>query len=164
MTDKQLRKLNRAELLQVLLDQSRQLDQLRAQLEQANARLNSRQLMIDHAGSIAEASIQINQVFEAAQQAAAQYLENIQDLSGRQEAVCARLEADCRSQCEQLLAQTQEKCRAMEAAAQKNCEQLTLDAKTKASDIWGEATQRLDELLARQDLRKQAQPDAKEPN
>ena len=47
MTDKELRKLNRAELLQLLLEQSRQNDELHAQLQQANAQLSSRQILLD---------------------------------------------------------------------------------------------------------------------
>ena len=84
MTDKDLRKLNRVELLQMLLEQGRQNDALRAQLDQANAQLASRQVALDEAGSIAEASMQLNQVFASAQRAADQYLENIRTLSGRQ--------------------------------------------------------------------------------
>lgn len=50
-------------------------------------------IKINQAGSIAEASLQLNQVFEAAQQAAEQYLENIRSLSGRQEQVCQQIKA-----------------------------------------------------------------------
>ena len=83
LTDKELHKLNRKELLELMLDQSRQLDDLREQLRQAQEQLTSRQLLLNKAGSIAEASLQLNRVFEAAQAAAEQYLENVQTLSGR---------------------------------------------------------------------------------
>ena len=42
MTDKELHKLNRKELLELMLDQSRQLDDLREQLRQAQEQLASR--------------------------------------------------------------------------------------------------------------------------
>ena len=85
MTDKELQKLSRSALLEMLLEQSRENDRLRAQVEKLARQLSDRQFKIDQAGSIAEASMQINQVFESAQAAAEQYLENIRTLSGRQE-------------------------------------------------------------------------------
>lgn len=80
MTDKKLRKLSRLELLEMLLEQSRETQKLRAELEKANALLKERQLAIRNAGSIAEASLKLNGVFEAAQKAADQYLENVKRL------------------------------------------------------------------------------------
>lgn len=150
MTDKDLRKLNRAELLQMLLEQGRQNDALRAQLDQANAQLASRQVALDEAGSIAEAAMQLNQVFASAQRAADQYLENIRTLSGRQEAVCAKREAESRSKCEQMLAETQKKCQSLEEQTRSRCEAMTSEAERKSAAVWDEAKLRLDQLLAQQ--------------
>ncbi|MCI9274458.1 MAG: DNA repair protein [Clostridiales bacterium] len=82
MTDKELRKLKRGELLEMLLEQSREMQKLKAELEKATGLLEERRLIIDSAGSIAEASLKLNGVFEAAQKAADQYLENVKRLSG----------------------------------------------------------------------------------
>lgn len=150
MTDKDLRKLNRVELLQMLLEQGRQNDALRAQLDQANAQLASRQVTLDEAGSIAEAAMQLNQVFASAQRAADQYLENIRTLSGRQEAVCAKREAESRSKCEQMLAETQKKCQSLEEQTRARCEAMTSEAERKSAAVWDEAKLRLDQLLAQQ--------------
>ena len=150
MTDKDLRKLNRVELLQMLLEQGRQNDALRAQLDQANAQLASRQVALDEAGSIAEAAMQLNQVFASAQRAADQYLENIRTRSGRQEAVCAKREAESRSKCEQMLAETQKKCQSLEEQTRSRCEAMTSEAERKSAAVWDEAKLRLDQLLAQQ--------------
>ena len=56
MTDRELRKLSRAGLLEILLTQSREIDRLRAEVEELNARLEDRDLIMSHSGSIAEAS------------------------------------------------------------------------------------------------------------
>ena len=77
MTDKQLRKLSRGDLLELLLIQTKENERLRAELEQANAQLEDRRLRVNKAGSIAKAALEINGVMEAAQAAANQYLENI---------------------------------------------------------------------------------------
>lgn len=150
MTDKELRKLNRSELLEMLLEQSREIDSLNAEVAQAREQLNDRQLMLDDAGSIAEASLRIHQVFESAQQAADQYLENIQTLSGRQESICARLEEESRRSAQQLLEETQAKCQTMEAETKEKCERMTREAKEQADRTWAETKQKLDQFLDQQ--------------
>ena len=103
MTDQELKKLHRSDLLELLIAQEKENEQLRSQILQLKQRLEDRTTALEQAGSIAEASLQINGVFRAAQDAAAQYLDNIQRLSGQQEEICRRLEAE-----------TQEACRRME--------------------------------------------------
>lgn len=61
----------------MLLEQSKEVEQLRAELETVKKQLEDRRIMEQEAGSIAEAALRLNKVFEAAQQAADQYLENI---------------------------------------------------------------------------------------
>ena len=81
MTDKELKKLSRSELLEMLIIQSKRVDELEKlnqSLERAleEERAN-RTIMLEEAGSIAEAALRLNGIFEAAQAAADQYLENI---------------------------------------------------------------------------------------
>ena len=77
MTDKELRKLNRRQLLELMLEQSKRIDELEEELAYANAKLEERTIVAEQTGSIAEAAIQLSGVFEAAQQAADMYLESI---------------------------------------------------------------------------------------
>lgn len=77
MTDKELRKLSRADLLEMLLEQTKLVDKLKIELEETKAALSERRLDIENSGSIAEAALKVNRVFEAAQKASEQYLENI---------------------------------------------------------------------------------------
>ena len=77
MTEKELRRLSRMDLLEMLLEQSREVERLQKELETVKNQLSDRRIMEQEAGSIAEASLKLNKVFEAAQQAADQYLENI---------------------------------------------------------------------------------------
>ena len=76
MTEKELRKLGRAELLELLLEQAREFEALEQRLNAAEAALQSQQLQLETCGSIAEASLKLNGVFEAAQKAAEQYQQN----------------------------------------------------------------------------------------
>lgn len=77
MTDAELKKLKRHELLQMLLEQSKTVEALTAELEEKNKLLEEKDIKIKEAGSIAEAALKLNDVFEAAQKAADQYLYNI---------------------------------------------------------------------------------------
>ena len=75
MTDKELKKLNRGQLLELLIDQSREIDRLQTELDEAKQKLEKRELTLEKCGSIAEASLVITEVFERAQEAADLYLE-----------------------------------------------------------------------------------------
>ncbi len=96
MQDKDLRKLSRADLLELLITQTKRVEELEGQLAKAVRQLEDRQIAIDKAGSLAEAALVLNGVFDAAQQAAQQYLENIQRLSARQQQLCDDMEASAR--------------------------------------------------------------------
>lgn len=72
-----LKNLNRAELLELLIKQTKRADELESQLQLANRELERRDIVIRNAGSIAEAALGLNQVFEAADRAAQQYISNI---------------------------------------------------------------------------------------
>ena len=77
MTSKELKRLSRRELLEMLIEQMKENQRLRNRLEQAEAELENRELVSLRAGSMAEAAMQLNGVFEAADKAARQYLENV---------------------------------------------------------------------------------------
>lgn len=81
MTDKELQKLSRIDLLELLLEKSKENEKLQEELEQVKAKLAEREIKIEKAGSIAEAALALNGVFEAAQAAADQYLENLRRIS-----------------------------------------------------------------------------------
>jgi cell division septum initiation protein DivIVA len=74
LTERELRKLNRYQLLELLITQTERADQLQAQVEQLEKKLKERDLKMDSMGSIAEASLQIGGVFQAEQAAAELYL------------------------------------------------------------------------------------------
>ena len=77
MTDKELRGLSRRELLELLIAREKENQQLRQELDDARAELNKRQIDVAKAGTMAEAALLLNGIFDAADRAALQYLENI---------------------------------------------------------------------------------------
>lgn len=74
MTDKELKKLNRYQLLELLIIQTERADKLQTALEEAEQRLNDQEINISTLGSIAEASLHLKGVFGAAQDAADMYI------------------------------------------------------------------------------------------
>lgn len=77
MTDKELRHLGRSELIEMLYEAQKQNEEKDAQIAELRAQLDDRTLRLSQCGSIAEAALQLNGVFDAAQAAAAQYLDSI---------------------------------------------------------------------------------------
>ena len=74
-----LRKLSKLQLLELLAQQERELQALRQELAEKEEALQDRVLQMEEAGSIAEAALRLNDVFEAAQRAADQYLESLRN-------------------------------------------------------------------------------------
>jgi len=77
---KELKKMSRKDLLEILVLQSKKIDELTLELENANKVLKSRDILIKESGSIAEASLKLNKIFEIAQETADLYLDNIKKL------------------------------------------------------------------------------------
>ena len=77
MTDNELRRMSRAGLLEILLAQSREIERLKDEVAALNERLEDRDILMSRSGSLAQASLQIHHVFEAAQRAADQYVSSV---------------------------------------------------------------------------------------
>ena len=75
MTEKELKKLNRYQLLELLILQTQKADQLQQELNTVRAQLEEQNIRLSKLGSIAEASLQVSGIFEAAQKAADMYLD-----------------------------------------------------------------------------------------
>lgn len=128
MNQKELKRLSRGELLEMMLDLSRENERLEKELHQAKLQLESRLLKVKESGSLAEAVLSLNGVFQTAQAACDQYSLNI------------------RSKADKLLAQAQEKldgaqARENEILAQANAqaEQILTQAREEANRIREEA-------------------------
>ena len=123
MTEQELRKLRRVDLLEILLDLSKENEVLRTQLEKARTQLTSRTIAIEKSGTLAEAALRINGVFEAAQAACEQYTLNLQQRVSKQEEICREMEQ-----------RTQEKCDQMLREAEQEAEASRLEAKSRLAE------------------------------
>lgn len=156
MTEKDLRKLSRKQVLELLLKQTERADKLQARLEEAENKLRDRSLIEAEAGSIAEASLKLNGVFEAAEAAASQYLENIKKLGpeaatsgdapsdaeaaareiiAEAERLCAEREIETDRLCAERLADTEKLCKGRIAEADKRCAEREAEAQGKIKKL-----------------------------
>lgn len=89
MTEKELRKFNRRELLELLILKEEQNEKLRSEVERLTGELENRTVRLSEVGSIAEASMKLTDVFAEAEKAAAVYLDNVRRLCEEKEAESA---------------------------------------------------------------------------
>jgi len=96
MTEKDLKRLSRKQLLELLLKQTQRADAMEEALAKAEERLRDKTLIESEAGTMAEAALRLNGVFEACDAAAAQFLENARKAAENAESVSrvAALEAE----------------------------------------------------------------------
>ena len=76
MTEKELRHLGRRELLEILINQTKEITSLRDMVQKLETELTERRIAIAESGSLAEASLKLNGIFAEADKAAKQYIEN----------------------------------------------------------------------------------------
>lgn len=147
MTDQELRKLGRGDLLQMLLEQSRENQRLQEELDAAKAALADRSIKLNEAGSIAEASLRLNGIFEAAQLACQQYTDNIKELSQRQEAICSQREQESQEQAAKLVADAEKRAAELEQITKQQCDVMLAAAKAQSQQYWDEVSGKLNAFV-----------------
>ena len=143
MTSKELKRLSRKELLELLIEQREVLSQIQAELEAAKAELDKRHIVLDKVGTMAEATLALNGVFEAADNAAKEYLENIKRISDTQSDKSAKIEAETQARCERIMEEANNKAQAILVQA----ETESRKKRKAADDYLRSATQSAKELL-----------------
>lgn len=136
MTERELKKLSRADLLELLLEERRENERLYEELKNANKKLADRTIELEKSGSIAEAALQLNGVFAAADAAAAQYLENIKKISDEEDTICRYMEEEARRKADAI-------CAEAEAYSQK--------IRSQADQYQNEVMEKVEALLREQD-------------
>lgn len=103
MTDKEFKRLTRAQLIDIIYQLQVQVDELTEQKQSLEKALEDKRLRIDNAGNIAHAALEINDCFGNAQKAAEQYLNEIRVLHAEAEAERQRLLAEAQSEAAQII-------------------------------------------------------------
>lgn len=139
MTDKELKKLNRGELLEILLTQAEQIDKQKKYIHLLEERVSEREIAIEKAGSIAEAAVSLNNVFETAQSAADHYLENIRNLQEKAEKEYGEIQkkaekeyGEIQKKADEIIDAAKLQASLIEQKAQQKAEQIERDARLKS--------------------------------
>lgn len=143
MTDKELKRLGRAELIDIVYELQLRNEQCQEQIAQLQAQLDEKLLKIENAGSIAEAAIAVNKVVEAAQAAADQYLESIHAANAGMD---KRLD-DARRASEELLAAAEKRADEIVRDAEFKGKMIVEQAQKNANEHWDSFQKKADELI-----------------
>ena len=138
MAEINLKKLNRRELLELLLQARQENERLQQEIEQLRAENGEQTLQVEEIGSIAEASLKLSGVFEAAQRAADLYLENVRLTCQEQSDTAERLRQEI-GELETVLETKRRECDEMVAETQRYCENLVRQAQDKSARRWIDA-------------------------
>ena len=131
MTDKEFRRLGKAQLLDIIYQLQLQVDELTEKNKRLELALEDRRLRIDNAGSLAAAALEINDFFSNAQVAAEQYLNEIKALRETTEVEQQQLH----SQAEAEFSEAQEKANRLVTEAQTEASRLLLEAQERATSM-----------------------------
>lgn len=149
MTDKELQRLGRKELLEMLIAQSKELKALQQKYDEAEKALQSKTIAINSSGSIAEAALKLNGVFEAAQAACRQYVDNVTG-EGTFDNTAYSLSSESREEAERIIKETKAEKARMLLSAERECAEMRRAAEQDAQKYWDEVSQRLNSFAARQ--------------
>ena len=104
MTDKEFKRLSRAQLIEIIYQLQLQIDKLNEEKQELESELADKRLRLSNAGNIAEAALEINDCFRSAQNAAEQYLNEIKAIREETEAQRKRILAETKAEAEAIIA------------------------------------------------------------
>ena len=104
MTDKEFKRLSRAQLIDIIYQLQLQIDKLNEEKQALESELADKRLRLRNAGNIADAALEINDCFRSAQNAAEQYLNEIIAIREETEDERQRILSQARTEAEAIIA------------------------------------------------------------
>lgn len=135
--------MNRIELLELLRDITEENELLRGKNRKLAKRLASHKIAAVKAGSIAEASLRLSGIFNAAQNAADIYLMNIK----KAEDDSANLVREAEEEAARILEEAREESARIRKKARKQAFLIKRRAKREADDIWQQTQTNITRVL-----------------
>ncbi len=130
MEDKELKRLSRSELIEIIYELQKQKKEKEDLCADLQNKLEKKELIIANAGSISEAAIQINGVLEAAQAAADQYVLSVKAANSKVEQTI--LEA--KNEHDNIIRDAKTKAKKMEEDSWQKVSSLWIDFQKKISE------------------------------
>ena len=146
MTDKEFKRLSRPQLIEIIYQFQIKEEELTQENQTLKAALEDKRLRITQAGNIAEAALEVNNVMQAAQNAAQQYLNEIQ-------AMYAETDEECQS----IRKKAEAEAEAMREEAKRNAAEILAQAQQEAAAILNQTKAEADSIGAGASLKQQAE-------
>lgn len=131
MTDKELRRLSREELLKLLLEQTKENERLREELSKKKAG----PAPVAGGADFAQTTQKTADVLCEAQKVAAEHIEAVRRICAQQEQAA-----------QEMLCAAREKCRLMEEETKARCEETLRNAKEEAEKNWRDMAEKIEQL------------------
>lgn len=141
MTDKEFQRLKRAELVEIIYELQKNEAALQRENDELRKRLEKKELSIANAGSIAEAALGLNGVFDAAQTAADQYLEEIQRVYRRADEEASKTVEDAKIQAAEILQQVEDESRTLREQTKSDVERMQKELNDSVRQILQDHTE-----------------------
>ena len=103
MTDKEFKRLSRAQLIDIIYQLQLLNDKVNEEKQELERELADKRLRLNNAGNIAEAALEINNCFSSAQNAAEQYLNEIKTIREETEAERQRILAEAKAKAQAIV-------------------------------------------------------------
>ena len=104
MTDKEFKRLNRAQLIEIIYRLQLELDKVNDEKQLLESELKDKRLRLSNAGNIADAALEINDCFRSAQNAAEQYLNEIKAIREETDTERQRILKEAKAEAEAIIA------------------------------------------------------------
>ena len=104
MTDKEFKRLSRAQLIDIIYQLQLQIEKLNEEKQALESQLEDKRIRLSNAGNIAEAALEINNCFRSAQNAAEQYLNEMKAIREETEAERQRILLEAQAEAAAIIA------------------------------------------------------------
>lgn len=125
MTDKEFRQLRRSELVEIIYELQKSNEALTKENEELKSQLEEKRIKISKAGSIAEATVGLSDIFQSAQKTADKYVEHVKANSAEAERRSIKIMSD----------------------AEKESKRIIREANRKADKKWAEFNKKAEAVL-----------------
>ena len=136
MKEKEFKRLGRGELVEIIYELQQREHQLKEEIKELKSQLENRRIKIEDAGSIAEAALELSDVFLAAQNAADLYLEEV-----------LNKKADMDEYSEKIISEAQQQADILTETAKQNCTIMLQQTEKEIKSQWSSFTKKVDEVM-----------------
>ena len=133
MTDKEFKRLNRSQLIEIIYQFQIKVEELTQENQNLSTALEDKRLRITRAGSIAEAALAVNNVMQSAQNAAQQYLDEIQSLYSEIDEECQKIREKANAEAAAVIQQAKMEAASILAQAQMDADAILENKRNQQS-------------------------------